>query len=66
MATHAELAAKLLRDAANFFRNVGEQNEPLKAQMDDNADVYDQVATLVESDPSGELDIGDDTPSISE
>ena len=59
MATHAELAAKLLRDAANFFRNVGEQNEPLKEQMNDNADVYDQVAHLVETNPAGELDIGE-------
>ena len=57
MATHSELAAKLLRDAANFFRNVGEQNPPLKDQMSDNADVYDQVAQLVETDPSGELDV---------
>jgi hypothetical protein len=60
MATHAELAAKLLRDAANFFRNVGEQNPPLKDQMLDNADVYDQVASLVESDPAGELEFQED------
>lgn len=60
MATHAELAAKLLRDAAGFFRNVGEQNPPLKDQMDDNADVYEQVAGLVEADPTGELDTGEE------
>ena len=54
MATHAQLAAKLLRDAGSFFRNVGEQNPPLKEQMNDNADVYDQVAALVEQDPTGE------------
>lgn len=59
MATHAELAAKLLRDAANFFRNVGEQNPPLKDQMMDNADVYDQVASLVEGNPTGELEMQD-------
>lgn len=59
MATHADLAAKLLRDAATFFRNVGAQNQPLKQQMDDNASVYDQVADLVENDPMGELDISD-------
>lgn len=59
MATHAELAAKLLRDAANFFRNVGEQNPPLKEQMSDNADVYDQVASLVEANPTGELEMQD-------
>ncbi|MDE1151878.1 MAG: hypothetical protein PW788_05005 [Micavibrio sp.] len=58
MATYAHLAAKLLRDAATFFRNVGAQNEPLKEQMNDNASVYDQVADLVEKDPNGILDLG--------
>jgi hypothetical protein len=60
MATYAHLAAKLLRDAATFFRNVGAQNEPLKEQMNDNASVYDQVADLVEKDPMGVLDLGDE------
>lgn len=60
MATYAQLAAKLLRDAATFFRNVGAQNQPLQEQMNDNASVYDQVADLVEKDPLGELDIGDE------
>jgi hypothetical protein len=61
MATYAHLAAKLLRDAATFFRNVGAQNQPLKEQMDDNASVYEQVADLVEKDPMGVLDIGDES-----
>ena len=60
MATYAQLAAKLLRDAATFFRNVGAQNEPLKEQMNDNASVYEQVADLIERDPTGILDLGDD------
>lgn len=60
MANHAQLAAKLLRDAATFFRNVGEQNAPLKEQMEDNASVYDQVADLLERDPLGIMDMGDD------
>lgn len=58
MATHAQIAGRLLRDAAKFFRNVGEQNEPLREQMNDNATVYDQVAQLLEADPLGELDLG--------
>lgn len=60
--TYADLAVKLLRDASGFFRNVGEQNEPLKEQMNDNADVYEQVADLLEQDPTGtlELEEGDD------
>lgn len=60
MTTYAQLGAKLLRDAAVFFRNVGAQNEPLKEQMNDNAAVYDQVADLLEQNPNGTLDIGDD------
>lgn len=57
MATHVQLAAKLLRDAATFFRNVGIQNEALQEQMDDNANVFEQVADLVEKDPMGQLDM---------
>jgi len=57
MATHAHLAAKLLRDAATFFRNVGNQNHSMKEQMHDNATVYEQVAELVEKNPMGILDL---------
>lgn len=60
MATNAELAAKLLRDASGFFRNVGEQNPDLKDQMNDNAQVYEQVADMVEQDPSAELPTQDE------
>lgn len=58
MSTHAQLAARLLRDAAGFFRTVGEQNAILKPQMDENADVFEQVAVLVEQDPNGKIDDG--------
>lgn len=60
MATHARLAAKLLRDAASFYRSVGSQNPTLKEQMEANASVYDQIADLVEKDPMGVLDIGNE------
>lgn len=53
--THAQLAARLLRDAAAFFRTLGEQNPPLAEQMAENSAVFEQVATLVETDPSGRL-----------
>lgn len=56
MPSHAELAAKLLRDAAAFFQTIAEQNPPLKEQMDENADVFQQVADLVEKDPNGEIE----------
>lgn len=53
MLTHAQLAAKLLRDAAAFFRTIGDQNPPLKIQMDENASVFEQVADLTEQNPTG-------------
>lgn len=62
MATHATLAAQLLRDAAQFFKTIGEQNDPIKAQMEENAAVFEQVANLVETDPTGEVSEETDTP----
>jgi hypothetical protein len=56
MTTHAELASRLLRDAANFFRTIGEQNEPIQEQMQENATVFEQVADLVEQDPTGQVE----------
>lgn len=56
MPSHSQLAAKLLRDAAVFFRTIGDQNPPLKIQMDENAVVFDQVADLVERDPTGVIE----------
>ena len=57
MATHAQVAGRLLRDAATFFRNVAAQNEHLREQLNDNAKVYDEVAQLIEADPMGVIDI---------
>jgi len=56
MPSHAELAAKLLRDAAAFFKTISEQNPPLKDQMDENADVFEQVADLVEKNTNGVIE----------
>ena len=56
MPTHAELASKLLVDAATFFRTLAEQNEDLKEQMEENANVYEQMGALVADDPLGVLD----------
>jgi hypothetical protein len=61
MATYAQLAAKLLRDAAIFFKTVGSQNGPIREQMEDNAAVYEQVARLVENDPLGVLDADEES-----
>lgn len=53
--THAELAEKLLRDGAAFFRTVAEQNPPVREQMSENASVFEQVADLLRSDPMGRI-----------
>ena len=58
MATNAEIAARLLRDAAGFFRTVGEQNAPLKEHMDKNAQAFEVMADRVEADPLGEASFG--------
>ena len=44
MPTHAELSVRLLNDAADFFIALGENNAPLKAQMEENATVFAQMA----------------------
>jgi hypothetical protein len=58
--SHVELAVALLRDAAGFFRNVGEQNRSFKSEMFDNADVYDRVADLLDEDPTGLVELEED------
>lgn len=59
MPTNAELAAKMLRDASMFFHQVGQQNPPVADQMNQNAAAFQQVAELVESDPTGEVPMPD-------
>lgn len=54
--SHSELAGRLLVDAAGFFRSLAEQNEPIKEQMNENANVFEQLGKLVTEDPLGVLD----------
>lgn len=58
--THAALAARLLRDAASFFRHLASENPTLHDPMQDNAAIYEEVAGLVEKDPSGIIELQDD------
>ena len=51
MATYAQLGAKLLGDAATFFRNVAAQNEPIRDTLTENAAIYDRVADMLEANP---------------
>ena len=56
MPSYAELGAKLLTDAAAFFRTLGEQNAPIAEQMDQNAAVFEQMARLVVERPTEMID----------
>jgi ankyrin repeat protein/TPR repeat protein len=68
--THCSLAAKLLRDAAVFIQNVGEQNDYLTDRMEEKAKVFLQVADLVETSPQAkigdEADVGESHSSEDE
>lgn len=58
MTTYADLGAQLLRDSAAFFRTIAEQNESLREQMNANAEVFDEVANLLETNPTGDVTEG--------
>jgi type II secretory pathway component PulJ len=55
--THAQLGATLLVQAAKFFRSIGEQNPALAEQMGQNAQTFEQVAQMLETDPMGEVEM---------
>ena len=57
MATIADVSADMLRAAANFFRAVGQENEALSDQMSQNAKAYEEVAELLQQDPSMEVNV---------
>ncbi|TVR99808.1 MAG: hypothetical protein EA406_02370 [Rhodospirillales bacterium] len=54
--THAEFAAKLLREAANIFRSVGGGDPASDAQTEEFAQIFEHAADLVETDPTGSLE----------
>ncbi len=56
MNTNADIAARLLREAANFFRKISEEQPSIKDQMAVNANMYDRVAELIETDPTGTIE----------
>ncbi|HYN37855.1 MAG TPA: hypothetical protein VES39_01245 [Rhodospirillales bacterium] len=51
MTTHADLAARLLREAATMFRAMGGPDKQLSQRLDEFATLYEQVADLVEAEP---------------
>ncbi|MCW8861046.1 MAG: hypothetical protein OQJ87_07655 [Rhodospirillales bacterium] len=54
MPTNADLAAQLLRSAAQFFETIGQQNDAITDQMKRNAETFLAIAELVEKDPMGQ------------
>jgi hypothetical protein len=59
MTTHAELAAKLLREAATMFRSLRAPDAELGERLNEFASIYEQVADLVEQDPTGLLELAE-------
>jgi len=53
---YCDLAAKLLRDTAIFYRKLASQNEPVREQMEYNANIYDQIADAVSDNPLAVMD----------
>ena len=53
-ATHAEMAARLLRGAASFYRSISNDNPRVKDELEINAKSCEMTADRVESDPLGE------------
>ena len=55
MATNAQTAAILLRQAAQYFRAIGGQHPAMGPRLSANAETYERVADLVEADPKGAI-----------
>ncbi|MGB4108152.1 MAG: hypothetical protein WBK55_10220 [Alphaproteobacteria bacterium] len=53
---YSQLCAQLLRDSAVFWRKIAAQNEPIREQVEFNADICEQIAEAVAKDPLGILD----------
>jgi hypothetical protein len=54
--SHGKLAGEMLQNAAHFFRTIAEQYEPIREQMSRSANIYEQMAVLVEKSPLGVMD----------
>ncbi|HSO41558.1 MAG: hypothetical protein ACXW25_05625 [Rhodospirillales bacterium] len=53
--TNAEVAAQLLREAAGFYRTIGDSSPEMKDRMNEFGVLYEQVADLLDTDPAGLL-----------
>jgi hypothetical protein len=55
MTTHAELAARLLREAAGIFRTMTWPDAEVTERVETFSRLYDRVADLLEVDPTAEI-----------
>ncbi|MFO1127168.1 MAG: hypothetical protein U1E66_01830 [Rhodospirillales bacterium] len=55
MTTHAELSARLLREAAAIFRTMAWPDAEVTNRVETFSKLFDRVADLVEVDPTGEI-----------
>lgn len=53
MKTNADLAARLLREAAFIYRTLGQGDNADRRRMMEFADLYEKVADQLERDPLG-------------
>lgn len=58
MKTNAHVAAQLLREAAEFYRTLGESSPEMKDRMEEFGELYEKVAGLLDTDPDGVLTAG--------
>ena len=57
MVTHAQLAARLLREAAGIYRTLGGSAEAeAQKKMEEYGTLCERVADLVEADPEGSVE----------
>ncbi len=53
--TNAQVAAQLLREAAEFYHTLGGSSPDLKDRMEEFGTLYKEVAVLLDTDPQGTL-----------
>ena len=51
--TYSEVAAQALREAARFYRIVGEQNPEVLDNLQQAASTFETIASQLEVDPDG-------------
>lgn len=53
--TYSDVAAQALREAARFYRMVGEQNPGVQDNLSQAAVTFETLADRLEDDPTGDV-----------